>query len=106
MDLHAFVLEKRLLRPRHIPFLLDGIEAGRQALHAMELVRCDLRPMNIFVTIGEGSDEAGNAVLQEVVLRDFDASVKVGEEIDLKRASQEWWPENARFGTKAGTWIV
>jgi hypothetical protein len=105
MDLHAFVLEKGLLRPSHVTFLLDGIKAGMQALHAMELVHCDLRPMNIFITVDEGLDEAGNAVLREVVLGDFDASVRIGEETRLKCASREWWPQDAKFGMKAGTWV-
>ena len=105
MDLYAFVLEKKLLKEHHIAFLLDGIRAGMQALHAMELVHCDLRPMNIFITIGEGLDEAGNAVLEEVVLGDFDASVKIGESIELKRASREWWPEEAKFRMMAETWM-
>jgi hypothetical protein len=105
MDLHAFILEKRLLKQHHVAVLIDGIKAYMQALHAMELVRCDLRPMNDFVTVGEELDGAGDVVLKEVVLGDFDASVKIGEGIQLERASREWWPEDAKFGMKAETWM-
>ncbi|KAF3032685.1 hypothetical protein E8E11_003215 [Didymella keratinophila] len=105
MDLHAFVLEKKLLKLHHVLFLLDEIKAGMEALHAMELVHCDVRPMNIFVTVGKHLNKAGNAVLKEVVLGDFDASLKVGEEIKLKRASRDWRPEDAEYGMKAATWV-
>lgn len=105
MDLHTFVLEKRLLKPHHIPFLMHGIRQGIKAIHAMELVHCDLRPANIFVTVRGEGEEACNLELLEVVLGDFDASVMVGEEIRLKRASSDWWPENVKYGMKAQPWI-
>lgn len=105
MDLHTFVLMKRYLQPHHVPFLMQGIEKGMKHLHSLGLVHCDLRPMNVFVTFEEERDEDGHIILTEVVIGDFDASVEVGEEVSLKRASKDWWPTETEWGVKAEAWI-
>ncbi|KAJ4984972.1 serine/threonine-protein kinase [Stagonosporopsis vannaccii] len=105
MDLHTFVLMKRYLQPCHVPFLMHGIESGMRHLHTLGLVHCDLRPMNVFVTIGDERGEDGHVVLEEVVIGDFDASVEAGEKVALKRASGDWWPAGAEWGSKAEAWI-
>lgn len=105
MDLHAFALMKRLLRPHHVPFLLQGIRKGMRHLHNLGLVHCDLRPLNVFVTIDDKRDEYGDALLKEVVIGDFDASVEIGKAIFLKRASKDWWPSEMQWGVKAEPWI-
>ncbi|KAF2628327.1 hypothetical protein BU25DRAFT_457662 [Macroventuria anomochaeta] len=105
MDMHNFVLVKRYLQPHHIPFLMQGIEKGMHHLHELGLVHCDLRPMNIFVTIEDQKDGNGHVVLKEVVIGDFDASVEIGKKVALKRASKEWWPTETEWGVKAEEWI-
>lgn len=108
MDLHNFVLMKRHLQPHHVDFIMQGIEDGMRHLHKLGLVHCDLRPMNVFVSIEEEKDDKddnGHVVLKEVVVGDFDASVEIGDEISLKRASKDWWPTETEWGVKAGEWI-
>ncbi|KZM20746.1 ATP binding [Ascochyta rabiei] len=105
MDLHEFVLMKRLLLPRHVPLVIRGIERGMRHLHGLGLIHCDLRPMNVFVTIGEEKGEDGGVVLKEIVIGDFDASVMIGEKISLKRANNEWWPPEIEWDVKAGEWV-
>ncbi|KAF3009747.1 hypothetical protein E8E13_009378 [Curvularia kusanoi] len=102
MDLNEFVLMKRLLKARHVAFLMKGIESGMRHLHKLGLVHCDLRPMNVFVTFEKSRNKV---VLKEVVIGDFDASVKIGEKVSLKRASNDWWPSDAKWGVKAEPWI-
>ncbi|KAF9692799.1 hypothetical protein EKO04_009319 [Ascochyta lentis] len=101
MDLYHFVMMKRLLLPRHIDLIMQGIERGMRHLHGLGLVHCDLRPTNVFVTFGEERDEDEGVVLKEVVIGDFDASVKIGEEVSLKRACNGWWPPNMEWNAKA-----
>lgn len=105
MDLHTFVLMKRHLQPHHVPFLMQGIENGMRHLHKLGLVHCDLRPMNVFVTFEKERDADGHVTLTEVVIGDFDASVEIGEKVALKRASGDWWPEEAGWGDRAEMWI-
>ena len=107
MDLHNFVIMKRYLQPHHIGFLMHGIQKGMRHLHQLRLVHCDLRPMNVFVSIEDERDENDYVILKEVVIGDFDASVAIGESISLKRASKDWWPDAAdkEWGTRAEEWI-
>jgi serine/threonine protein kinase len=97
MDLHMFALEKQLnLDNRNI--LMQGMRNGIQHLHEQGLVHCDLRPPNVFVTFKE---EEGDVVLEEVVVGDFDASLKIGEPVNLKRACGKWWPPHVQWGDPA-----
>lgn len=105
MDLHTFVLMKRFLQPHHVSFLMQGIEQGMRHLHKLGLVHCDLRPMNVFVTIEEQRDEKDHVILKEVVIGDFDASVEVDSAVALKRANGGWWPADMEWGAKAAPWI-
>ena len=107
MDLHNFVIMKRYLQPHHIGFLMHGIQKGMRHLHQLRLVHCDLRPLNVFVSIEDERDENDYVILKEVVIGDFDASVAIGESISLKRASKDWWPDAAdkEWGTRAEEWI-
>ena len=98
MDLHTFVLEKRLLTKENQHLLVEGIRNGMQHLHKLGLVHCDLRPPNVFVTFKE---EEGRVVLEEVVVGDFDASLNIGQPVTLKRACREWWPPEAKWGSLA-----
>ena len=92
-DLHEFVLKKRLNLDNRV-ILMQGMRDGIKHLHEHNLVHCDLRPPNVFVTFKE---EEGVAILEEVVVGDFDASLKVGEPVDLKRACGQWWPKEAEW---------
>lgn len=56
MDLHNFVVTKRHLQPHHIGFLMHGIEKGMRHFHQLRLAHCDLRPMNVFVSIEDERD--------------------------------------------------
>lgn len=105
MDLDEFASIKRFIKKHHVDFLVAGIKEGMRHLHQLGVVHCDLRPMNVFVTIGDECDEQGHVVLKEVVIGDFDASVEVGEKVSLKRASDKWWPKEMKWGDRAAEWI-
>lgn len=100
MDLQTFVLQKRLNLDNRV-ILMQGMRNGIKHLHEQNLVHCDLRPPNVFVTFKE---EERNAVL-EVVIGDFDASLKIGERVNLKRACGKWWPEHMKWHCPAETSI-
>lgn len=106
MDLHRFVMLRRYLRPHHIGPIMTGLLKGMRHLHSIGLVHCDLRPMNVFVSIERERDRNGDVVLKEVVIGDFDASIPIGDTVSLKRASTDWWPEEAGdWGMEAEAWI-
>ena len=100
MDLHTFVLQKRLLNLDNRVILMQGMRNGIKHLHEQKLVHCDLRPPNVFVTCKE---EGENAIL-EVVVGDFDATVKVGEPV-TKHACGKWWPKHMEWHCAAETSI-
>jgi hypothetical protein len=87
MDLETFMLEKRLNLDNRAT-LMQGMRDGIKHLHEQDLVHCDLRPANVFVTFKK---EEGKSVVEEVVVGDFDASLKVGEPV-WKRACGKWFP--------------
>lgn len=101
MDLQTFVLQKRLNLDNRV-ILMQGMRNGIKHLHEQKLVHCDLRPPNVFVMFKE--EEEGNAVL-EVAIGDFDASLKIGERVNLKRACGKWWPEHMKWHCPAETSI-
>ncbi|OSS43401.1 hypothetical protein B5807_12013 [Epicoccum nigrum] len=94
MDLDTFVLEKRLLKKDNLDLIVQGLRNGMQHLHKLGLVHCDLWPLNVFVTCRE---EDGKLMLKEVVIGDFDASLKIGEPVALKRACEESWPPEVKW---------
>ncbi|KAF2251522.1 hypothetical protein BU26DRAFT_563453 [Trematosphaeria pertusa] len=92
-----------LLRHRsQISHILAAVYAGMRHIHSLGFVHCDLRPENIFLTLGA---DAGNAqaVIEEVVVGDLDAAVRIGEHVELKAATREWWPEGFEWGDRART---
>ncbi|KAH6625527.1 hypothetical protein C7974DRAFT_425173 [Boeremia exigua] len=103
MDLHEFVIMKRLLRSRHVPFILRSLKRAIHHLHRLGLVHCDVRPPNIFVSFDK--HKKGSLYLTEVVLGDFDASLEIGEKVALKRANGDWWPQDVGWGDKANASI-
>lgn len=95
-DLETFMLQKRLDLDNH-DTLMQGMRDGIRHLHEQNLVHCDLRPANVFVTFKE---EEGKFVVEEVVVGDFDASLNVGEPVN-KRACGDWFPPDVEWGAKA-----
>lgn len=102
MDLYEFGLMRRLVKAEHVGVLMRGIEAGMRHLHGLGVVHCDLRPQNVFVSFEEAED---GVRVTEVVVGDFDACVRIGEPVRLKRACEGWWPEEMGWGEKAGVWV-
>lgn len=58
------------MKSYRIALLICGIYDRLDALHALGLVHCDSRPMNVFVTIEDERYENGMVLLNEVVVGD------------------------------------
>jgi serine/threonine protein kinase len=106
LDLNEFVREKRLVNGTQIYNIMDKLNAGIAHMHKLGIVHCDVRPPNIFLTLGQPSSprEEGinmEAAIEEVVIGDFDASVKVGEMIDRKIVAKDFRHEDYDFGSTA-----
>ncbi|KAF1967991.1 hypothetical protein BU23DRAFT_277669 [Bimuria novae-zelandiae CBS 107.79] len=106
LDLHQFVRRKYLVSASQVHTIVEGIAAGMKHLHSLGIVHCDLRPVNIFLTLGPPAPIVGGGVglgevVEEVVLGDFDACVRVGERIDGKLVAEEFRHKGFGFGMEA-----
>ncbi|KAJ4299546.1 hypothetical protein N0V90_004792 [Kalmusia sp. IMI 367209] len=106
LDLHEFVVRRHLVSASQIDTVTSALRAGLAHLHNLDIVHCDLRPVNIFLSLGPPAPtlEGGmglHPVIQEVVIGDFDASVGVGEMITEKIISEKWRSEDFDFGSPA-----
>ena len=94
---------KDLLEFEQVPAILSAVENAMQHLHSLDIVHCDLQPLNIFLHLKRSC--ASEVEVEKVVLGDFDSALKVGDKIELKHATKNWWPEGVRYGDAAETKI-
>ncbi|KAF2635251.1 hypothetical protein P280DRAFT_484820 [Massarina eburnea CBS 473.64] len=111
-DLLGYFSLKKYETPRlsaeEAKMISDSVKSAVDAIHAKGFVHCDIRPPNIFLKVDSEVEESdwdegpsSTWKIKEVVVGDFDASLKRGAQIELKIANEWWRPASFGFGSKA-----
>jgi serine/threonine protein kinase len=93
--------QQDLLEYDHIDGICAAVKEGMRHLHSLGIMHCDLHPGNILIRLKPVGEGAEKRVVESVVIADFDSALMVGEVVDLKHATTNWWLPGVKYGDKS-----